>query len=90
MDANGWEDFDAPVLYFYAGLMPYTNRYVILPTLSSAAPWSSPVFRDMLQWLLALPNGGSTDIAIQETAPLSSGVGRMDVAHMAVSIGPRW
>lgn len=35
MDVGGWEDFDAPVLYFYAGLMPYVSRYVALLTLSS-------------------------------------------------------
>jgi sphingosine kinase len=27
-DTDGWEDFDVPVLYFSAGLMPYASRYV--------------------------------------------------------------
>lgn len=25
-DADGWEDFNAPVLYFYGGFMPYVGR----------------------------------------------------------------
>jgi len=27
-DTDGWEDFDVPILYFYAGLMPYVSQYV--------------------------------------------------------------
>jgi len=80
-DADGWEDLDVPVLYFFGGLIPYASQYVSSPT-----PVDNVLFRyshssrDLLQWPLALPGDGLIDVAVQEVTSLSTLIGQMDVA----------
>ena len=72
-DTDGWEDFDVPVLYFYGGLLPYVGRCVFSSASTGCSrSWSSPYSRDLLQWPLALPKEGLIDVAVQETASVSS------------------
>ena len=75
-DTDGWEDIDVPILYFNGGLLQYSSQYA--PS-SMFAIIVSPFTRYLLQWPLALPNDGLTDLVVQETTSPASLMGQIRI-----------